>query len=232
MKIGSVFSGIGGIERGLCKSLDADVVWQIENDDFCRGVLERHFPNVKRYGDVRTVQADELEPIDLLAGGFPCQDLSDAARGRNHGLAGDKSGLWFEMYRLISGLAPRWIVIENVAGAAVKRWVPRVRGDLYELGYASVPFSLPASHVGAPHRRTRIWMVAYPDSEGQSARAFHDEVARLQKSRGSARRWAAAPRPLGVDDGLPDRLQRIAAVGNSVVPQCAELIGEVIRRVA
>jgi len=167
MKIGSLFSGIGGLELGLEMSGLGHVVWQVEQNPFGRSILAKHWPDVARYEDVRSVGSDNLAHVDLICGGFPCQDISSAGKGA--GLAGSRSGLWYEYARIIDELGPEWVVIENVASGA-KRWVDQVRAHLGELGYESLPVPLSAQDVGAPHLRKRIFLIAHservPSGEG------------------------------------------------------------------
>jgi DNA (cytosine-5)-methyltransferase 1 len=183
LSIGSLFSGIGGLELGLEWSGLGPVLWQVEIDPRSREVLARHWPDADRsVCDVRTASASLLAPVDLVCGGFPCQDLSSA--GARRGLGGDRSGLWYEMLRVVREIAPRLVVVENVAGGA-SNWVDRVRGDLEGLGFSSLPIALEASSLGALHRRARVfilathparaespheWMGAAPDTNGHALR--------------------------------------------------------------
>src|SRR6476660_8578618 len=116
MTYGSLFSGIGGMDLGLDRA-GLTCKWQVEIDPFCRKILAKHWLHVKRYGDIRTVDGRDLEPVDLLAGGFPCQDLSQA--GKRAGIEGTRSGLWFEFARIIGELRPRYVLVENVPGLLV-----------------------------------------------------------------------------------------------------------------
>lgn len=159
VKIGSLFSGIGGLELGLERATGAATSWQVEIDPFCRRVLERHWPHATRYEDVRTVGAHNLEPVDIICGGFPCQDLSVAGKGA--GLDGERSGLFFEYVRIIRELRPRVVVMENVAALLV-RGLGRVLGELAACGYDAEWDCVPAAAVGAPHRRDRVFIVTYP----------------------------------------------------------------------
>lgn len=159
MKFGSLFSGIGGFDLGL-EMAGMECVWQVEIDDYCRQVLEKHWPDVKRYADIRDIAT--IEPVNLICGGFPCQDISHA--GKRAGIDGERSGLWSEMARVIRLVRPRYVVVENVA-ALLHRGMERVLGDLAASGYDAEWDVIPASAVGAPHRRERVWIIAYPNSE-------------------------------------------------------------------
>lgn len=111
--IGSLFSGIGGLELGLERAGLGPVLWQVEIDPFCRKILAKHWPNAKRFEDVEAIDPSDLPAVDLVCGGFPCQDLSVAGKGA--GLGGDRSGLWFQFARIVAGTKPRHVVVENVA---------------------------------------------------------------------------------------------------------------------
>lgn len=161
--IGSLFSGVGGLELGLERAGLGPVAWQVELDPFCRGQLARHWPNVKRYEDVRTVGASNLPYVDLICGGFPCQDVSSAGKGA--GLAGSRSGLWFEFARILWEMRPEWVVVENVASGAT-RWLDTVVAGLEQQGWTCLPIPLSARDVGAPHRRERIFVVGHTDRTG------------------------------------------------------------------
>jgi len=156
MKIGSLFSGIGGLELGLERSGLGTVAWQCEIDPFCRSVLARHWPDARRYEDVRTVDAT-APSVDVICGGFPCQDVSLA--GKRAGLAGERSGLWHEFARIIGELEPKIVVIENVLGLRTSG-LPRVLADLAALGFDAEWADLAASDIGAPHQRRRMFIVA------------------------------------------------------------------------
>lgn len=169
LSIGSLFSGVGGLELGLERAGLGPVRWQVEIDAFCRGVLAKHWPKADRLTDVRSVGAATLAHVDLICGGFPCQDLSCANTG-GAGLAGERSGLWWEYERIIDELRPRWVVVENPH----HRWAP-----------------LGARRAAVP-RTPRVHSSSW--------------------SRAARRRRAA----------------REAALGNSVVPPCAEAVGRLI----
>ncbi len=176
MRFGSLFSGIGGIDLGL-EWAGLECAWQVENDPYAVRVLEKHWPDVKRYGDIREVDFGRVEPVELLAGGFPCQDVSLVGRGE--GIKGARSGLWSEYVRAIRALRPRYVLVENVPGL-LSRGMDAVLGELALCGYDAEWQSLPAAAFGAPHLRWRVFLVAYPRSEGrwQDARgASSDEGA-------------------------------------------------------
>ena len=163
MRIGSLFSGgCGGLELGLERAGVGHVVWQCEIDAAARRNLARHWPGVKQHEDVREVTSETAERVDVICGGFPCVDLSFAGKGA--GLAGARSGLWFEYLRVIRELRPRFVVIENVP-ALIVRGLDVVLGGLAEAGYDAVWFTLRASDVGATHRRERLFIVGYANSE-------------------------------------------------------------------
>jgi DNA (cytosine-5)-methyltransferase 1 len=159
MKIGSLFSGIGGFDLGLERA-GMDCAWQVEIEKNCLKLLADKFPNAKRYEDVRTVGRSNLEPVDLICGGFPCQDLSIA--GKREGLAGERSGLWFEFARIIEELNPRWVVIENVPGLLSSnkgRDFAIILSGLVERGYGVCWRVLDSQYFGVAQRRRRVFIV-------------------------------------------------------------------------
>ena len=158
---GSAFAGIGGFELGLERA-GWECKWQIENDKFCNEILGERWPNVKRYGDIEDVEAEGLDPVDLVCGGFPCQDLSVA--GKRGGLAGERSGLFWELVRVIQGVRPKWILVENVPG-----FLSSNEGEdfalalqtLAECGYGLAWRVLDSQHFGVPQRRRRVYIVGH-----------------------------------------------------------------------
>lgn len=296
LKVLDLFSGIGGFSLGLERATKEgaqydgfETVAFCEIEEFPRKVLAKHWPDVPCYTDVRELTGERLAAdgiaVDAICGGFPCQDISFAGRGA--GLAGERSGLFYEIARLVGELEPRYVILENVS-ALLSRGIGDVLGTLASLGYDAEWHCIPASHVGAPHRRDRIWIVAYPNcllhkgglagrentsakgrSEGcdESAReASHGQRVRVKScSSGSLladadserlegwplavnsgevgpwvqqfieRRfdgkwpaWRAEPNVGRVANGVPDRAHRLKALGNAVVPQIPELIGNAI----
>jgi DNA (cytosine-5)-methyltransferase 1 len=136
------------------------VVWTCEQDPYCRRVLRERWPGVPVYPDVRYLRAEQLAPVEVLTGGFPCQDLS-VANAAAAGIRGQRSGLWSEFARLIGELRPSWVIIENVP-ALRTRGLGQVLQDLATVGYDAEWDHLPAAALGAPHERRRLWIVGYP----------------------------------------------------------------------
>jgi len=248
LKVLDLFSGIGGFSLGLERTGGFETVAFCEIEPFPRKVLAKHWPEVPQYEDVTKLTGDILKrdgiSVDVITGGFPCQDISCA--GKQAGIKeGTRSGLWSEIVRLIGDLSPRYVIVENVAallsGPSEQRggWFGRILGDLAECGYDAEWENIPAAAVGAPHRRERVWVVAYPQREGRERLVTHDSFFGCEVEAypfscyGSVERgrpMVSGSLPLRTGDGLPvalDRL-RIKAAGNAVVPQIPELIGRAI----
>jgi DNA (cytosine-5)-methyltransferase 1 len=185
LKLLDLFSGIGGFSLGLERSGAFETVAFCEIEPFCRKVLKKHWPEVPQYGDIRGLSASQLEldgiRVDAICGGFPCQDISFAGKGA--GLAGERSGLWFEFARLIGEIRPRYVIVENVSALLV-RGLDVVLGTLAEIGYDAEWHCIPAYHVGAHHERDRVWIVAYPTARG-SIEAGKDSKRPKKRSGGS-----------------------------------------------
>lgn len=190
----SLFAGIGGIDLGLERA-GMRCVAQVEIDDYCNRVLQKHWPNVPRFKDVRAVGAHNLPSADLICGGFPCQDISNA--GKRAGITGNRSGLWFEFARVIRELRPRYVLVENVAALLV-RGMGDVLGELARYGYDAEWECIPASAIGAPHIRNRVFILAHTRS---------------------ARRWQdarSAPGDEGANEGRPTQKNyQLAGYGQS-----------------
>jgi DNA (cytosine-5)-methyltransferase 1 len=233
LTFGSLFAGIGGFDLGferagmVCK-------WQVEIDDYATKVLEKHWPQVHRERDIRQCGRHNLEPVDVICGGFPCQDISYAGLGA--GLDGERSGLFFEAIRVVRELRPRIVVLENVA-ALLTRGLDRVLGTLAEIGFDAEWESLPASAFGLYHERDRVFVVAYSPGAvssvfGQTRSEWRSQIkSRRLASSASARRMERAgdrlegePNVACLVHGFPDGLGR--GLGNCVVPQVAEWIGK------
>lgn len=232
MKFLSLFSGIGGLDKGL-EDAGFSCVAQVEIDPFCRKVLAKHWPNVPRFEDVRTVTREILpEGIECIAGGFPCQDISFAGNGE--GLGGSRSGLWFEYLRIIREIRPKFIVVENVS-ALLNRGLGVVLGGLAECGFDAEWRMFSADEFGAPHERARLFIVAYSHEMYGQAWLGHKSVGKAKIFRscpeGRDEFWIQAPpRTVRVDDGISKGLysDRVAALGNAVVPIVARFIGHQI----
>jgi DNA (cytosine-5)-methyltransferase 1 len=233
MKFGSLFSGIGGMDLGLERA-GMECRWQVEIDDYATKVLEKHWPDVRRFRDVRDVGKHNLEPVDLICGGFPCQDIS-AASSTGTGLDGKRSGLWAEYARLICELRPTWVLVENVErllSINSGRDFGAVLRDLARNGYDAEWRVLRASQFGAPHRRARVFIIAYANEvyertrvgslkNGQS-KIFAEALPECFEF------WAQTISEFNrVADGVRDELYKsqIGGLGNAVVPQVAQWIG-------
>lgn len=281
LRVLDLFSGIGGfslgLERARLEGAEYDgfeTVAFCEIEEFPRKVLAKHWPDVPCYQDVRELTAERLTAdgiaVDVITGGFPCQDISFAGKGA--GLAGERSGLFYEIARLIGELGPGFVILENV-GALLSRGLDAVLGTLASLGYDAQWHSIPASALGACHHRDRIWIIAHPQKVGARGQAdarfaisIGESLKRLVKGWpeglypdawqtgrkggefqslpgfpelswgqdcGSVtelieRAAIHAPALCRTDDGIPNRVDRVGACGNAVVPQIPELIGTAI----
>lgn len=278
LKVLDLFSGIGGFSLGLERTGGFKTVAFCEIEEFPRKVLAKHWPEVPQYEDVRELTGDILKrdgiSVDVITGGFPCQDISVA--GNTEGIGkGTRSGLYTEVIRLIGELRPRYVILENVAnllrGPSEQpgEWFGKILSDLAECGYDAEWENIPASALGAPHRRERIWIVGYPSElpcderqpfgklskKGSSlwesgGTSFNDNVADTNSKRqqilsshqaahregqaGNAldvcerSKWSVEPSVGRVANGVPDRVDRLKGLGNAVVPQIPELIGNAI----
>ena len=250
LTFGSLFAGIGGIDLGFERA-GLKCVWQVEIDDYARRVLAKHWPKTLRHDDVKTFppEYDAFAPdvrkdvtnrewyADIIAGGFPCQDISDA--GKRVGIDGSRSGLWKEFARVIGVLRPLYVVVENVT-ALLRRGMGRVLGDLAAVGYDAFWDCIPAAALGAHFRGDRVYIVAQntassclrwngggplgvpPKSDKWGQRKF-ERLVRYESEHG------VPAGSLGrVSDGVPHRVHRLRGLGNAVVPQVAEYIGRCI----
>lgn len=162
LKVLDLFSGIGGFSLGLERAGGFETTAFCEINKSAQKVLKKHWPNVPIFEDVSTLKGEQLGTIDVICGGFPCQDISLAGKGA--GLEGARSGLWFEFHRLIKEIKPSWVIAENVA-ALRSRGLDQVLRSLAEIGYDAEWHCIPASAVGAKHTRDRIWIIAYPSKQ-------------------------------------------------------------------
>ena len=250
MKMLDLFSGIGGF------ALAAESVWEdleivgfCEIEEFAVKVLKKNFPNIPIYNDVSTLDTKIItSQIDLLTGGFPCQDISQAGKGV--GIEGQRSGLWSEMFRIISDLRPRFVIAENVS-AITFRGLDRVLSDLAQIGYNVEWQCISASSVGAWHKRERIWIIAYPECknisnsngirqerkeenrelgwersgkpssrDGIQFRKGSEIEPRLGRMADGLSYWMVEPEGISrVEKEIKDRKNRIKGCGNAIVPQ-------------
>ena len=214
--------------------------WQVEIDPYCQRVLAKHWPDVRRWDDVRNFPPAGDWACDLIAGGFPCQDIS-TANPRRSGIGGSRSGLWEEFKRVICTLGPRVVIVENVPNLAFLG-LDQVLGDLSNFGFDAEWASLSASFFGAPQSRRRLFVIAYPMCErwpvllrgepgafGEAApwgewksRPFDSPCGVLQAVEESL----GEPSVLGSSDGIRSAVDRLRVTGNAVVPQVAEWIGK------
>jgi DNA (cytosine-5)-methyltransferase 1 len=161
MKYGSLFTGIGGFDLGFSRC-GMECAWQAENDRYAAQLLQRRFPGVINHGDVRNVAKNTAAPVDLVCGGFPCQDVSVA--GNRKGLAGERSGLWSEFHRIVAEMRPEWVVVENVPGLLSSnkgRDFATILQVLVECGYGVAWRILDAQYFGVPQRRRRVFIVGH-----------------------------------------------------------------------
>jgi DNA-cytosine methyltransferase len=228
-----LFTGAGGWSLGLERA-GFRTVAMCERDEYCRAVLRKHWPDVPCYDDVRTLTADRLAADgiapDVIAAGWPCQDISYAGKGA--GLAGERSGLWREVARLVGSIRPRLVLLENVA-ALLSRGLGDVLGDLAALGYDAEWYCVGAAQMGAPHRRLRIWIVAYPQRDQQSRpEPRYGAIGRMGRQQQSVpwdRDWQGALREFrGMDDGLSYGVERTDTMRNALCPTIAEAIGRIV----
>lgn len=230
MKHLDLFSGIGGFALAAQR-----VGWQTvafcESEPFCQAVLRHHWPDVPIHPDVRELTGDAVGAVDIITGGFPCQDISWAGPG--DGIGGKRSGLWGEYARLVGELRPRYVVVENVA-ALLARGMGVVIGDLARLGYDAEWSVVSACSMGAPHMRRRVFIVAYPNGFDGRARLRDTAAQRdrpiqsldsLESSRSRFRARLENPSALyGGADGIPNGMDRNRAYGNAIFPDVAEAI--------
>jgi DNA (cytosine-5)-methyltransferase 1 len=221
LRVLDLFSGIGGFSLGLERTGGFKTVAFCEIDPFCRKVLAKHWPEVPCYEDVRELTAEKLRADgivpDVICGGSPCQPFSTASRGRR--VATD---LWPAMLAVIRDVRPALVILENVAELAIRRACAELDG------YRARPFRIGAHDCGADHQRNRWWACAYANDKSELHRPVNAEVAGLPALCKVV--WSAAnyARAIRVPDGLPHRVDRLRSLGNAVVPQIPELIGNAI----
>lgn len=217
---GELFTGIGGLSLGLERA-GWTPLWFAENDAYCTRVLHKHWPDVPNLGDVTRVDWNTVERPDLVCGGYPCPAFSQAARGRN-----TAPDLWPHMRDALTVLRPRYVILENVA-AHLGRGFPAVLADLHAIGFDAEWTTLTACTFGASHTRARLFVVAYTDRGSKPVLPEYAQTSGLSVFPEHRRHWGQpSPDDMGTDDGVPHRVDRLRALGNAVVPQVAQWIGE------
>lgn len=236
LRVGDLFAGIGGFSLGLERA-GMQVVWQVEKDEFCRKVLEKHWPKVKRYEDIRECGAHNLEPVDLICGGFPCQPFSKAGKRRG---SEDDRNLWPEMCRVIQELKPTWIIGENVIGfdgLGLDAYIDHLEAIGYDV---APPFEISATAVGLQTMEWHTWIIATAVEQRRKGGEKHPNLqdGNERKFPGSDtgeynRRDISQTRFCRVAERVSGRLERhqrdrLRALGNAVIPQIVEIIGRII----
>ena len=232
LKIIDLFSGIGGFSYAAEKLVGGfETVQFVEIDPYCQKILKKHWPAVPIHSDIKTYKP-ELHSADVICGGFPCQDISYA--GNNAGIAeGTRSGLFHQLMRVVRTVRPKFVVLENVA-AIRTRGIDVVLRALAEAGFDVEWACIRASDVGACHRRDRWWAVAYSQHQGLQGRWPERELSESggkvetcwssgDQLQSDWRSYLSEPCLRRGDDGLSDRVDRIKALGNAVVPQVAAI---------
>lgn len=229
LKVGSLFSGIGGLDLGL-EWAGMEVIWQSEIEPFACRILHKHWPHVPNLGDVTTIDWSTVERPDVICAGYPCQPFSLVGHRRG---TDDPRHLWPKVRDAISVLRPRYAVLENVPGHLTLGGTT-VIGDLTCIGYDAEWKVISAASVGAPHRRDRLFIVAYPTGLPSEVRildkteSLQEQLGRSETGRGASH-WATnQPAMGGVAHGVPGWTHRFRALGNAVVPQVAHAIGTLI----
>ncbi len=229
LKVLDLFSGIGGFSLGLERSGGFETIAFCEINKFCQKVLKKHWPKVPVFDDVTELKGEQVGTVDIICGGFPCQDLS--TNGQGAGVSGERSGLWREMARLASELRPKYIIMENVANLLAHGYGD-ILAALASIGYDAEWHCIPAAAVGAPHLRDRIWIIAnaqgepglYESNSWKTAHRLPDNTFDW-----ASRGWITPKTAIcRMDDGVPGRVDRTCALGNAVVPQIPEMIGNAI----
>ena len=225
LKMIELFAGIRAFSLAA-KWLDGiETVEAVEINSYCNEKMKKHYPNVVTHGDIRTY-SPQIQ-ADVIVGGSPCQDMSNA--GKQSGINGDRSCLWYEMLRVINKAKPRFVVWENVRGSISTGGLREVLRGLYKSGYGFDVEIIKASEVGAPHQRERVFVVAYAHSTVQAPRgevfkSWSEQIGSQIERAKSFGIWESSQLPdNGVSHGIPNRLSGLSAYGNAIVPQCAAI---------
>lgn len=234
MTHGSLFSGIGGFELGA-KMVGIETIWNCEIEIFQGKILKKRFPNTERHEDI--TKTTGLGYVDIVSGGFPCQDVSTAGIGK--GIKGERSGLWSEMFRIVGEIRPKYIIIEN-SPALIIRGLEYILCNLSEIGYNAEWQCISNYSFGFPHRRERIYIIAYPNEirlqrdiriGGSFKSVFKKWTSNTDIGYSSAKRILEMPTCGNIrnGDGLPNWSHRVGAIGNAVNPVVAKYIFECIK---
>ena len=212
LTFGSLFAGIGGLDLGLERA-GMECRWQVEIDEYARRVLAKHWPNVRRHDDVKTWPQSDTEGVEVICGGFPCQDISNA--GKRAGIGGERSGLWVEYLRIICELRPRYVLVENVAALLSPRRIDgrvvesaavgRVLGDLAAVGFDAEWHCIPAAAVGAPHIRDRVFILGFANGDRRQARKSAEQAVGYGSASESASGHASSMANAASDGRKPRR---------------------------
>jgi len=235
MRMLDLFSGIGGFSLAAqwVWGNELDIVGFCEQDDFCQKVLNKHWPNVPIYDDIFNLKGNQFEAIDIITGGFPCQPFSSA--GKRKGKEDDRY-LWEEMFRIITETNPRWVVGENVVGI-IELALDDIISQMESAGYETQAYIIPACGVGAEHRRDRIWIVANSYGANGNIQGENNSIykSRYYQSFSGKRfkndRILPESRMDRTSDGVSDRVDRLRALGNAIVPQVAQVIMQAIKEI-
>ena len=275
-----LFSGIGGFSLGLETAGLAETVAFCDIEDYCQKVLNKHWPHVPIFSDIKelnyeTLRAKGINNIDIITGGYPCQPFSVAGRKKGEQ---DPRHLWPEYFRLVKELRPTWVIGENVSGH-IKQGLDTVLENLESEGYSTRTFSISASSIGANHKRERVWILAHSgrslregtelgreneneigkenanqferSSSTSQSNVANSERERLQRSEqyethtretstqfptaeqieATGLHWAIEPDVGRVAHGIPNRMDRLKSLGNSLVPQIPFLIANCIKQI-
>lgn len=231
MKVLDLFSGIGGFSLGLERA-GMETIAFCEFDKHAQRVLKKHWPDVPIHDDVRLLDGKQYRgSVDVVCGGFPCQDLSSA--GLQNGFSGDRSSLYTEMLRIISECGPRYAIFENVTNllnGEQGRWFAQFLYDLAAIGYDAEWHCIKPDLLGIPTHRDRVWILAYPKGEHVAQVVdqgrLSSELRRMGADHISRTGWSVDFCKMGRGvDGIPDESHRFKQLGNAVVPQIPEAIG-------
>jgi len=226
MKHLDLCSGIGGFSLAF-ESEGFETVGFAEVDPYCSQVLEKNWPSVPNYGDVKEIANDPttLPEFDILTAGYPCQPFSSAGQRKG---ADDPRHLWPDIRRIVQARRPTWCVFENVLGH-VSMGIDEVFSALEDDGYQTEAFVVPAVAVDAQHRRDRVWIVAHTDRPQRQGSGVPSRGKKEHAHPSMASRWPSEPRVGRVANGLPNQSHRLKALGNAIVPQVAQRVARCIR---